>query len=190
LCFDAREPAATDLADLGDPLGLGDGLGANLVDRDGKRFRGGSGVVVAAADGNRIIHGRCSLRVAVNTLLERRHAGARLAVGAQVDERNLPQRRLADDVDRAGVLLAVDGHLLALLDELELFDAGADRRLPGEAVFARRDHFPRGFGVAGNHARSDQLAAFDTNCVAVADTGRGIVTEPDRPRLRRDRQSG
>ena len=74
--------------------------------------------------------------------------GAGRAVGTQIDETDLSERRLADDVRRPAVLPAVDHDLLVFFDELELFDTGADRGLPRKAVLGTDDHFASGRRIA------------------------------------------
>ena len=53
-----------------------------------------------------------------------------------------PSDDFADDVERAVVLAAVDGHRLAILDELEFLDARSDRRLPGKTVLRTDRRLP------------------------------------------------
>ena len=70
----------------------------------------------------------------VGILCGGRDGRAGLSVRAEIDEADLAERGLADDVERTGVLLAVDDDRLPLLDELELIDACANGSLPGETV--------------------------------------------------------
>ena len=167
--------ARADPPDRGDARGLGQGLGADCGRARGSRIAAGRhGVGLAATPSTAALLGGD------------RSAGA--AVGPEVDEADLAERRLADDVDRAGELLAVDRRLLRLLDELELLDAGADGRLPGEAVPRGGDHLAGRRSVTGDHARGDELPPFDLDRVGVAHASRRVVREPDRPVLRRHRQ--
>ena len=113
-----------------------------------------------------------------------------LAVGAQVHETDLAQVGLADDVQRAGKLPAVDRRLLVLFDELELLDAGADRGLPREAVAGRDDDLLGRRRVAGDDAGGQKLSVVHPDLVGMAHAAGHVVPEADRPVLRRDRHAG
>ncbi|OQB77230.1 MAG: hypothetical protein BWX88_05285 [Planctomycetes bacterium ADurb.Bin126] len=169
-----REPGIGGGLDRG-PAGLraGAGLGLDLGGILALLGLGGSFGAGAGGVGN------------VHVLLLGRsgHTGRRVAVGAQVDKADLPQRRPADDVQGAGEVTTVHRDGLVLLDEFELLDPRADGGLPGEAVAGRDDDLAGGGRVARDDARGDELAVLDADGVGVSDAAVGVVAESDGPGL-------